>query len=260
MNRHSSEQLTGFACRLADAAGEMVRRYFRAPLAVDSKADDTPVTIADREAEQAMRSLIEETYPEHGIIGEEFGSVRENADYVWVLDPIDGTKAFITGKPMFGTLIALLRNGTPLLGIIDQPVLGERWIGAEGLATTFNGTPAATKGCAALNGAILNTTTPDMFVGGDAARFGDLGAAAKATHYGGDCYAYGLLASGFIDLIAEADLQPYDFCALIPVIEGAGGVMTDWQGRALGLKSDGRVVAAGDAAVHAQAVEILSGG
>ncbi len=260
MNRDISEQLIDFAGRLADSAGRVVRHYFRAPLAIDSKADDTPVTIADREAEQAMRALIESHWPEHGIIGEEFGSLREDADYVWVLDPIDGTRAFITGKPMFGTLIALLQDGAPIIGVIDQPVSGERWTGATGRPTDFNGGAAATRRCAGLNDAILNATTPDMFQGGDSARFGALGAAAKETHYGGDCYAYGLLASGFIDVIAEADLKPYDFCALIPVVEGAGGIMTDWQGRALDLASDGRVIASGDAAVHMQAVEILSAG
>jgi len=258
MNRHSSEQTIAFAGRLADAAGEVLRRYFRAPIAVDSKADETPVTVADREAEQAMRALIEETYPDHGMIGEEFGATREGAEHVWVLDPIGGTKAFITGKPVFGTLIALLTDGAPVLGVIDQPVLHERWVGANGRPTAFNGSAAATRRCAGLADAILNATTPDMFAGEDAVRFGRLGAAVQATHYGGDCYAYGLLASGFIDLIVEADLKPYDFCALIPVIEGAGGVVTDWQGRALDLHSDGRVVAAGDPAVHVKAVEVLS--
>ncbi len=260
MDRDDPEQLIGFAGRLADAGGQVVRRYFRTPLDIDSKTDATPVTVADREAEREMRAEIEAAYPGHGIIGEEYGAVREHAEYVWTLDPIDGTKAFIAGKPMFGTLIALLRDGAPVLGLIDQPVSGERWIGACGRPTIFNGRPAATRGCASLGEATLNATAPDMFAGEDVARFGRLSAAAKLTLYGGDCYAYGLLASGFIDLIAEADLKPYDFCALIPVIEGAGGVMTDWRGRALNLQSDGRVVAAGDPAVHAQAVEMLSSG
>ncbi|MHA1107687.1 MAG: histidinol-phosphatase [Alphaproteobacteria bacterium] len=255
-----SQQLIDFAGRLADSAGRVVRHYFRAPLDVDSKADHSPVTIADREAEQAMRTLIESNWPEHGIVGEEFGSSHADAEHVWVLDPIDGTRAFITGKPMFGTLIALLQDGKPIIGVIDQPVSGERWVGATGRPTIFNGAAAATRRCADLGGAILNATTPDMFKGRDSARFGALGAAAMETHYGGDCYAYGLLASGFMDIIAEADLKPYDFCALIPVVEGAGGIITDWQGRALDLASDGRVIAAGDAAVHLQAVEILSAG
>ncbi len=258
MDRDDPEQLIEFAGRLADAGGQVVRRYFRTPLDVDSKTDATPVTVADREAEQVMRAEIEAAWPGHGIIGEEYGAVREHAEYVWVLDPIDGTKAFIAGKPMFGTLIALLRDGAPILGLIDQPVSGERWIGASGRPTIFNGRPAATRGCASLAEATLNTTGPDLFEGADVARFGRLSRASKLALYGGDCYAYGLLASGFIDLIAEAGLNPYDFCALIPVIEGAGGVITDWRGRALDLQSDGCVVAAGDPAVHAQAVEVLS--
>ncbi len=260
MNRDDPEQLIGFAGRLADTGGRVVRRYFRAPLEVENKADATPVTAADREAEQAMRAEIEADFPDHGIIGEEYGTVRADAECVWVLDPIDGTKAFIAGKPLFGTLIALLRHGAPVLGIIDQPVSGERWIGAVGRTTTFNGEPAATRGCAALDRAVLNTTGPDLFEGDELARFGGLSRAAGMTLYGGDCYAYGLLASGFIDLVAEAGLKPYDFCALIPVVEGAGGVITDWRGGALTLESDGRVLAAGDPAVHAQAVEVLSAG
>ncbi len=258
MDRDDPEQLIGFAGRLADAGGPVVRRYFRTPLDVDSKTDATPVTAADREVEQLMRAEIGAAYPAHGIIGEEYGAVREHAEYVWTLDPIDGTKAFIAGKPMFGTLIALLQDGAPILGLIDQPVSGERWIGAAGRPTIFNGNPAATRGCASLAEATLNTTGPDLFAGEDVARFGRLSGASKLTLYGGDCYAYGLLASGFIDLIAEAGLKPYDFCALVPVIEGAGGVITDWRGGRLNLQSDGRVVAAGDPAVHAQAVALLS--
>ena len=251
------DELIAFADLLADVAGRTARRYFRTRLDVDSKADDTPVTSADREAEEAMRAAIEQAWPEHGIIGEEHGGVREDARLVWVLDPIDGTKAFIAGKPTFGILIALLKDGVPILGVIDQPVLGERWIGAAGRATIFNGAPATTRSCATLDGAILNATSPDMFKDEDAVRFDRISAAVKLTLFGGDCYASGLLASGFIDLVVEADLKPYDYCALVPVIEGAGGVITDWQGAALTLESDGRVVTAGDPALHCLAVEAL---
>lgn len=258
MDRSNIDRLAEFAGRLAEAGGRAVRRHFRTPLRVDSKADASPVTAADREAEQAMRAMIEETCPAHGIVGEEYGSVRGDAEYIWVLDPIDGTRAFIAGKPLFGTLIALLKDGAPLLGVIDQPILGERWLGISGRPTTFNGAPVAARPCAGLDLATLNATTPDMFDHDEAARFAQLSSLVRSTDYGGDCYAYGLLASGFIDLIAEADLKPYDFCALIPVVEGAGGVITDWAGSRLTLASGGRVVAAGDPALHREAVAALS--
>jgi len=253
------QQLIDFAGTLADAVRPVIRRHFRTPVAVDSKPDATPVTIADRDAETAMRALIEARYPDHGIIGEEHGSARPDAEYCWVLDPIDGTKAFLAGKPIFGTLIALVRRGAPVLGIIDQPVLEERWLGTAGSATLFNGRPVRTRACAKLSLATLNATTPDMFAGEDAARFRALGAQTRITQYGGDCYAYGLLASGFIDLVVEAQLKPYDFAALVPVIAGAGGVVSDWRGQPMQLDSDGRIVAAGDPALLPAALEALNG-
>jgi inositol-phosphate phosphatase/L-galactose 1-phosphate phosphatase/histidinol-phosphatase len=244
---------------LADAAGAVSRRYFRQKIAVDDKADASPVTIADREAEQAMRALIETEFPADGIFGEEFGTVREGAEWVWVLDPIDGTKSFISGIPLFGTLIALLHRGRPVLGIIDQPISRERWRGVAGRPSTHNGDPIQARACAALAAASLFATAPDMFRGADADGFARLKARVKLTRHGGDCYAYGLVASGFIDCVVEASLKPYDYCAMVPIIEGAGGVFTDWQGQPLGLASDGRVVAAGDRRVHAAALALLAG-
>ena len=246
--------------RLAAASGEVIRRHFRTPFAIEQKSDATPVTIADREAERVMRELIAETFPGHGILGEEHGSDRIDAEHVWVLDPIDGTRAFIAGKPIFGTLISLTQNGAPILGVIDQPVNGERWVGAVGVQTRFNGEDVTTRPCATLDRAILNSTSPDMFEGGDLTRFRNIAAASHVVLYGGDCYAYGLLASGFIDLVVEADLKPYDFCALAPVVEGAGGSITDWRGQGLTLESDGRIVASGDPSLHAQAIESLDFG
>jgi inositol-phosphate phosphatase/L-galactose 1-phosphate phosphatase/histidinol-phosphatase len=206
-----------------------------------------------------MRRLIEARLPDHGIIGEEFGRVREAAEYVWVLDPIDGTKSFVSGVPLFGTLIALTRRGRPLLGIIDQPVSRERWVGAVGRSTTLNGAPVRCRACAELAAATLFATTPDMFGGADAAAFAGVAAAAKLVRFGADCYAYGLLAAGFIDLVVEADLKPYDFCPMVAIVEGAGGVVSDWQGRALDLGSDGRVAVAGDRRTHAAALALLAG-
>ena len=237
----------------------MIRPHFRTPLAVDDKADLTPVTIADRGAEAAMRRMIESRFPDHGILGEEFGRVRDDAEYVWVLDPIDGTKSFISGVPLFGTLIALTRAGRPIIGVIDQPILRERWLGACGRQSTLDGAAIHCRASASLGSATLFATTPDMFHGTDAAAFDRVASAAKLTRFGADCYAYGLLAAGFVDLVLEASLKPYDFCAIVPIVEGAGGVATDWRGAPLGLASDGRVVVAGDRRIHEAALALLQG-
>lgn len=247
------------AGELADAAGEAVRPAFRTALAVDDKPDASPVTAADRAAEAAMRQLIEARFPEHGIIGEEFGAVRENAEFVWVLDPIDGTKSFISGVPLFGTLIALVHGGRPILGIIDQPISRERWLGVAGRPTTLNGVPVHCRSCRGLAAATLFATTPDMFLGPDVAAFARVAAAAKLVRYGADCYAYGLVAAGFVDLVVEASLKPYDFCPMVAIVEGAGGVASDWQGRALDLASDGRVVVAGDRRTLGATLALLAG-
>ncbi|HEV8016026.1 MAG TPA: histidinol-phosphatase [Stellaceae bacterium] len=243
---------------LADAAGEIIRGYFRKNIGVEQKSDRTPVTIADRGAEKIMRRLIEIAFPLDGIVGEEFGAQRADADYVWVLDPIDGTKSFISGVPLFGTLIALTYRGSPVLGVIDQPVLRERWIGAAGRKTIFNGRAIATRRCASLGAATLFATAPEMFAPRNTAAFNRLRAKVKLARFGADCYAYGLLASGFIDLVVEASLKPHDFCALLPIVEGAGGKMRDWQGRALTLESDGRVIASGDPKLLAKAQTVLA--
>jgi inositol-phosphate phosphatase/L-galactose 1-phosphate phosphatase/histidinol-phosphatase len=254
--------LDGFlqlASELADAAGAAIRPYFRTKLAVDDKADLSPVTAADRAAEAAMRRLIGERFPEHGIIGEEYGREHDAAEFVWVLDPIDGTKSFISGVPLFGTLIALARHGRPILGIIDQPISRERWVGAEGRATTHNGTPIRCRPCATLAAATIFATTPDMFKGSDAAAFARAARAAKLVRYGADCYAAGLVALGFADLVIEASLNTYDFGPMGPIVEGAGGIVTDWGGAPLGLASDGRVVIAGDRRAHSAALALLNG-
>jgi inositol-phosphate phosphatase/L-galactose 1-phosphate phosphatase/histidinol-phosphatase len=255
----SLDAFLSLAAELADAAGAAIRPYFRTRLAVDDKPDLSPVTAADRGAEMAMRQLIAARFPEHGIIGEEYGRERDDAEFVWVLDPIDGTKSFISGVPLFGTLIALARNGRPILGIIDQPISRERWVGAEGRATTHNGTAIRCRPCPALAAATIFATTPDMFKGADAAGFARAAGAAKLVRYGGDCYAYGLVALGFVDVVIEASLNPYDFGPMLPVIEGAGGLATDWQGAPLGLSSDGRVLIAGDRRAHSEALALLNG-
>ncbi|MBE89872.1 MAG: histidinol-phosphatase [Rhodospirillaceae bacterium] len=238
-------KLSKFAATLADISGPIVCEHFRTPLNVHSKSDRSPVTIVDRSVEAALRKRIEETFPHHGIIGEEYGPVREDASHIWVLDPIDGTKAFISGLPIFGTLIALAIDGQPVVGVIDQPVLGERWVGVKGYGAQFNEKPIQTRDCLHLADAALYATHPSMFDQGvDKVKFDGLANIVGQARFGGDCYAYGLLASGHIDLVVEAKLQFYDYMALIPVVEGAGGVISDWQGDSLGRGSDGHMLAA----------------
>jgi inositol-phosphate phosphatase/L-galactose 1-phosphate phosphatase/histidinol-phosphatase len=227
-------------------------------VAVIDKADASPVTIADREAEAAMRNLIAARFPDHGIVGEEFGTERADAEFVWVLDPIDGTKSFISGVPLFGTLIALLHQGRPVLGVLDQPISRERWLGVEGQRSRLNGGEIQSRACADLAAATVFTTTPDMFKGMDAEAFARIRSAAKLVRYGADCYAYGLCALGFVDAVIEAQLKLYDFCALVPIVEGAGGIVTDWQGRRPGLITDGRILACGDARLHRQILAQLA--
>jgi len=243
---------------LADAARPIAARYFRTQVAIDDKTDNSPVTIADREAETAMRDLLTRHVPEHGVFGEEHGAVRTDAEYVWVLDPIDGTKAFITGLPIFGTLVALLHRGKPVLGIIDQPILKERWLGVDGERSTFNGQPISVRACPSLDRAYMYSTAPIMFPGAYEAPHEKLTKKVKLFRWGGDCYAYGLLASGHVALAVEASLKLYDFSALVPVIKGAGGLITDWRGGELDMNSDGSVLAAGDPAVHRSAMGILA--
>lgn len=250
------------AAEMAVASAAVIRRYFRQAVAVDDKADQSPVTIADRETEAALRRVIAERMPDHGVIGEEQATTNPDAEYIWVLDPIDGTKRFITGNPLFGTLIALLHNGRPILGVIDMPMLGERWIGAKGQQTTFlsaaGESEIRTRPCPGLDHAALASTSPEMFEGGNEDAFERVRKAAKLTQYGGDCYSYGLLASGFTDVVIEAGLGTYDYMALAAVIEGAGGIITDWDGETLDLNSDGRVLASGDKACHMEALKHLS--
>jgi histidinol phosphatase-like enzyme (inositol monophosphatase family) len=253
------QEFIAFANRLADASGEVIRRYFRQPFVVEGKDDLSPVTKADRDAERALRAMIEKTYPSHGIHGEEYGLTNASADYTWVLDPIDGTRAFVCGKPVWGTLIALLRKGKPILGVIDQPVLHERWIGAFGYPTTLNGKEIKTRACASLSEAVLNIA-PQVYMEkyiGDLPAYRKLERKAKTTSVGGDCYVYGLLASGFVDVIVEQALKLYDFAALVPIIEGAGGMMTDWQGKVLDVNSAGYVLAAGDKRVGQEALKLI---
>jgi inositol-phosphate phosphatase/L-galactose 1-phosphate phosphatase/histidinol-phosphatase len=250
--------LTAFACELADSAGAIVLDHFRAPGPVTTKPDGSPVTEADRIVESAMRDAIQGAFPDHGILGEEFGETGANSDYVWVLDPIDGTRSFISGKPVFATLIGLGFRGKPVLGVIDQAITGERWVGAAGAPTTLNGTPAKVRDCAELAQATAYTSGPEWFNGPDRDAFDRLHHEVLMTLYSADAYAFGLLASGYVDVAFECGLKPYDYWALVPVIQGAGGIITDWAGAKLTLDSVGKVLAAGDKSIHRRAIAILS--
>lgn len=246
--------LVAFAHRLADFAAPLALHYFRTELPVEAKADASPVTAADRAIEALLRAEIRAAYPEHGVLGEEEGGDFKRP-LTWVIDPIDGTKSFITGMPLFGTLIALVSGDRPVLSVIDMPALAERWCGT-GEAAWFGEKPARTSD-RSLAEARLFATSPDIFAGSDADAFASLSGAVGLRRFGGDCYAYGLLASGHCDLVVEAGLQVYDVMALVPVVEGAGGVMTDWGGQPLTPAFDGRVVAAANAGLHAEALRHL---
>ena len=250
------------ALRLAEAARSAIRPYFRTALTATRKDDATPVTLADRAAETAMRRLIKAEFPRDAIHGEEFGAEPGTSGRTWVLDPIDGTTAFLAGRPIFGTLIALVIEGWPVLGVIDQAILGERWIGATGQPTTLNGKPARTRSCRALADAAIATTGPHYFDDHDGGHF--MALAAKTDHkrmvMGGDCYNYAMLASGHLDIVCEANLKLHDYAALVPVVEGAGGTMCDWNGDPLHAGSSGHVLALGDPARLEDVVAALACG
>lgn len=251
------DTIRNFAEVLADTSGTIIRQYYRTSFTIDDKQDASPVTIADREAEQAVRDLIKARYPDHGIIGEEFGIENPDAYYQWVIDPIDGTKSFMIGRPIFGTLIALTYQGQPVLGVIDQPILKERWIGVKGMGLTYNGKPIRTRSCEGLSQAILCTTAPELFTPAEYANFQKVAKEVKYVVYGGDCYSYGLLAMGMADIVIESGLKPHDFCALSNVVNEAGGSFTDWQGRAISLQSQGQVLALGDKSLLSSISTIL---
>jgi histidinol phosphatase-like enzyme (inositol monophosphatase family) len=252
--------LIALAHKLADASGEVIRPHFRSGVEITDKDDASPVTVADRGAEAKIRELLNTTVPGHGIIGEEYGNERTEAELVWVIDPIDGTKSFITGRPTFATLIALLHNGVPVMGVINQPISGERWVGAVGQQTTHNGKPVKVMPATSLSRARLGTTGPQYFSASGKAHFDALATSVLFTLYGGDCYSYGQLALGGLDLVVEMGLKVYDYAALVPVVTGAGGIMTDWTGAQLNVGSEGKVVAAASPALHRAALQKLAGG
>ena len=253
-----------FAEELADLSGPAILPYFRAPIVVANKdvgGGFDPVTAADREAETVIRAAIKRRYPDHGILGEEHGAEAGASALTWVIDPIDGTRAFVCGMPQWGTLIALNDGARPIVGVLDQPYTRERWVASNG-TTSFRGADGRrsmlrTRPCPSLRDAVLTTTSPaGYFNEGEQRAFWDLSAAARLTRFGGDCYAYGLLAMGFVDVIVEAALKPWDIQALIPIVENAGGIVTTWDGKP--AMTGGQVVACGDAKLHAAVCEALA--
>jgi myo-inositol-1(or 4)-monophosphatase len=253
---------SSFIDQLASVSGETILPFFRSALAIENKMPGgfDPVTEADRAAENAMRTLIRKNFPNHGILGEEYGSERTDAEYVWVLDPIDGTKSFITGMVAWGTLIGLMRFGEPVFGMMHQPFTHEKFSG-DGGAAHYRG-PAGNRdlhvrACASLGDAIVSTTSPLLMNKPDRAAFGRLENAVKLSRYGGDCYAYCMLAAGLIDLVIETEIKPYDIVAVIPIVTGAGGIVTTWENGP--AQAGGRIIVAGDKRVHEQALEMLKG-
>jgi len=247
-----------FISRLGDLARPIAKQFFRARLDVELKDDESPVTRADRDIEALLRHAVRHAFPMDGLYGEEHGILSGESESLWVIDPIDGTKAFISGMPTFGTLIAQVQAREVVLGMIDMPALNERWIGAKGYHTTFGGLPCHTRKGIELGDAMVYATSPDMFRGDDLKRFDAVCGRAALRRFGGDCYAYALLASGHVDAVVETGLKPYDYLALVPIIEGAGGCITDWSGKPLGLCSRGDVVAAGTPSLHAEILALLT--
>lgn len=242
--------------QLADVARRIAMAHFRTPVAVTAKSDGSPVTIVDKEIETEMRRMIRAAFPRHAIRGEEFPA-EGSGEFTWMLDPIDGTKSFITGFPLFGSLIGLLQGERPVLGVVEAPAMAERWVGCEGRPTLFNGREARTSACRTLGDAVVYTTTAETFNSEERPRFEALGARAALRRYGGDCYLYGMLASGSCQLVVEVQLKPHDFMAVVPVVEGAGGRMSDWRGAPLSITSNGRVVAAANETLWKEAIAEL---
>ncbi len=251
--------LARFAERLADTSREILRSAAAERPRAEVKDDSSPVTAVDRAVEDRLRDMIAREYPDHGIVGEERGVAASDSEHVWVLDPIDGTLAFLAGIPVFGTLIALLRNGTPVIGVIDMPATAERWVGCAGRPTTRNGEAIRARPCAELSTALISTSNPDFYGGAELQMFERLKAAVRWTVYGGSCLAYAQIASGRIDLGIDVGFDPFDYLALVPVITGAGGVISEWGGKPLTLDSGDRIIAAGDPRSQTRALEILAG-
>ena len=248
-----------FAIALADQGRQIMSGALLARPAVELKPDSSYVTDTDKGIEHALRTMIETQFPTHGILGEEYGAQNADAEYVWVLDPIDGTAAFVAGLPVFGTLIALLHEGVPVIGVIDHLITNDRWVGASGRPTAHNGTAVHTRQCPSLAQAMLAVSNPDFFSAQEQPLFERIRSRTQWRIYGGSCFSYGLLASGRIDMCIDSSLDIYDFAPFVPILAGAGGIITDWQGKAINMHSGPQILAAGDPARHAEALALLQG-
>lgn len=249
-------ELIDFAQYLADEAAKKIAPLFR-NVKSETKADGSLVSLADKAAEEVMRKLIEINYPEHGIIAEEFGNQNEDAEYVWVLDPIDGTSAFLAGRALFGTLIGLLHNGKPVLGLVNQPIAEERWVAANG-KTKLGMKTLYSRECDSISAAFFATTSPNLFEDDEKPLIENIAQKCGQAIYGGDCYNYVQLAQGNLDVVIESGLKLHDFLPLVKIVENAGGIITDWEGVPLDLESDGRVIACGDVRLHGKILSLLS--
>ncbi len=252
-----SQILTQFIVEALGTASQIALRYFRQPVSVDVKADDSPVTIADREIEQALRNLLSERFPAHAIYGEEQGQTSGEGG-TWVIDPIDGTKSFLLGNPLFGCLLGFVEDGTVQAGGLAMPALNETWFADRHGPTTLNNKPCHTSQCQDLPGASLLTSSPDFFNANEFKQFESLSKQIRYRRYGGDCYTYAMLAGGWADLVVESTLYPFDYLPLVPIVEQAGGIISDWQGNPLGLQSGSQVIAAATPQLHEAALELLN--
>jgi histidinol phosphatase-like enzyme (inositol monophosphatase family) len=250
-------ELVKFANTVADAARRTSLRYFRAELELHIKEDGSPVTVADRETERVIRDLLARSYPQHGVFGEEHGWTPTDCPYTWIVDPIDGTKSYLAGAPTYGMLLALLYDGEPVLGIVDIPALDERWCGVVGQATIMNGRPVKTRDCRAVEQAVLTVISPDRIESGDRPAVDELSRMARVRRYSSDGYAHPLLASGYVDMVVTGGQEPFDYLAVVPVVEGAGGRITDWGGEPLRLDSDGRILVTATPELHREALNVL---
>ena len=258
LNKKDLSAFAVSAATMADASGALIRRDQQNKFDVQIKGDGSPVTSVDKAAERRIRGIISKLHPDHGIIGEEYPPSAAGSEFVWAIDPIDGTLPFLAGFPVFGTLIALLHRGVPILGVIDMPVTRERWIGGSNLPTTHNGKPVKTRACENLASALMSTSNPDFYDTTSLPALKRMQQATQLSIYGGSCMAYGQIASGRIDVGIDVQFDVFDYLALVPIITGAGGIISDWNGDSLDVNSGDRFIAAGDARVHAEALEVLN--
>jgi histidinol phosphatase-like enzyme (inositol monophosphatase family) len=252
-------EFIAFANKLADDARDCIRELAGPAPEPIQKGDGSPVTAVDQAVEDRLREMIVETYPDHGIVGEERGAAGTDKEFIWIIDPIDGTLPFLAGFPVYGTLLALVRDQAPVLGIIEMPITGERWVGCQGLPSTYNGDPIKTRACDDLSVALMSTSNPEFYSNSDRPALDRMRTATRWTVYGGSCMAYGRIASGRIDVGIDVGFDPTDYLALVPVITGAGGIITDWDGNPLTLQSGDRLAAAGDPEIHRKTLAILAG-